>query len=387
MKVLFNASTLVKGGALQVATSLIRHALNNNSRGVDWHFALSKEVAVELAENELAQLKVISTIFETSPARSRSARNKLKELYASLGSDVVFTLFGPAYVEFKGPHICGVADGWVTHSGWLAFCALGSVRSATRMLLTIGYKAFWFKKASIWVVEANNAKQGLINRLRIDPEAVYVVPNTCSQFYRGRQVTAHIPKKGERLRLICLSAYFPGKNLEIIPEIARHILDVRAQFDFEFVITLPTNEIGLKRILEKAKSLGVEKHVCNVGPVRVSEGVDVYRSCHIAFLPSLLETFSANYPEAMAMKLPIVTTDLGFARDACKDAALYYHPKNARSAAEIILRLVDDPATWKRLVECGTRVLEELPTPEQRFERYVDIIKACKVGKRYSRIN
>lgn len=380
MKVLFNASTLVKGGALQVATAFIRHALTD-SGGVDWYFALSKEVVRELAEDDLSKLETCSTVFEISPSRSKSARRKLANLHASLGSDVVFTLFGPAYVEFKGPHICGVADGWVTHSNWLAFLALGSVRSAARMALTIVYKAFWFRRANVWVVEANNAKQGLIDRLKIIPESIHVVSNTCSQFYRIRQIESCIPEKGEKMRLICLSANFPGKNLKIIPEVARHILDMDAQFDFEFVITLPTNDAGLKRIIDKAKLLDVEKHICNIGPVRVSEARDVYERCHIAFLPSLLETFSANYPEAMAMKKPIVTTDFGFARDVCKDAALYYKPRNAKSAAEKIVKLVGDPITWRRLVDCGSRVLEGLPTPEERFDQYVNIIKACYAGK------
>lgn len=380
IKVLFNASTLVKGGALQVAVAFIRQALNDKA-GVDWHFALSKEVVRELSADELALLEACSTVFEISPSRSKSARKKLMDLHATLGSDVAFTLFGPAYVEFKGPHILGVADGWVTHSNWLAFHALGSMRSAVRMALMIAYKAFWFRKANVWIVEANNAKQGLIDRLKIRPESIHVVSNTCSQFYRNRQVEGRIPDKGEKIRLICLSAYYRGKNLEIIPEVARHILDMDAQLDFEFVITLPTDDCGLKGIIEKAKSLGVEKNICNIGPVRVSEGVDVYESCHIAFLPSLLETFSANYPEAMAMKKPIVTTDLGFAHDACKDAALYYPPRNAQSAAAQIVKLAGDPTIWKQLVDCGSRVLEGLPTPEGRFAQYVDIIKACNAGK------
>ena len=375
MKVLFNASTLVKGGALQVATAFIREALNNNG-SVDWHFALSKEVISELAEGELAQLEACSTVFDISPSRSKTARNKLADLQASVGADVVFTLFGPAYVAFKGPHICGVADGWVTHSTLLAFHALGSVASALRMISVIVYKAFWFRKANVWIVEANNAKQGLINRLRIKPDSIHVISNTCSQFYRNRPVETHPLIKTKKIKLLCLSAYYRGKNLDIIPEVARHILDMNAQLDFEFVITLPTNDKGYQGIIKRAKVLGVEEHICNIGPVRVSEGPEVYENCHIVFLPSLLETFSANYPEAMAMKKPIVTTDLGFAHDACKDAALYYEPRNAKSAAEKILTLISDPIMWERLVDCGTMVLEELPTPEERFNQYLSIIKS-----------
>ena len=156
-----------------------------------------------------------------------------------------------------------------------------------------------------------------------------------------------------------------------------HIRAMNAQLDFEFVLTLPPDDSGLKQIIDKAKLLGVEEHICNIGTVRVSDGPDVYERCHISFLPSLLETFSANYPEAMAMKRPIVTTDLGFAHDACKDAALYYEPRNAKAAAEKILMLVNSTDLWARLVDNGSKVLAELPTPEQRFERYIEIIKSC----------
>lgn len=380
MKVLFNGSTLVKGGALQVAIAFIRHALEDNG-DVDWRFVLSVQIAKELTEGELARLEPYATIFEVSPARSRVARIKLKDLDVATGPDIVFTLFGPAYVKFKGVHVCGVADGWVTHSSRMTFQALGSVSDAALMFLKIIYKFFWFKKASVWIVEAQNAKQGLIKRLRIAPEAIHVVPNTCSQFYRSRQADARPPRDGQKVRLLCLSAYYRHKNLEIIPEVARHILALNNRLNFEFVLTLPTDDCGFGKIVSKARSLGVEEYIQNVGPIRVSEGPAVYESCHIAFLPSLLETFSANYPEAMAMKRPIVTTDLAFARDVCKDAALYYQPTNPKSAAETILLLVNDPLVWNQLLVNGSRVLAELPTPEERFSRYVEIFKACHAEK------
>lgn len=357
-----------------MATSFIRHAMHNPA-GLDWHYALSKAVAQELSQAEYAHIAPFTTVFDISPARSEPIRKRLIKLHADFRSDVVFTLFGPAYVKFKGPHICGVADGWVTHSSLLAFKALGSVSSAIRMLLTIVYKAYWFKKANAWIVEAEPAKQGLIRRLGIKPELIHVISNTCSQFYRNKKVESNFPQDREKIRLLCLSAYFPGKNLKILPKIADQLQVMNPKLDFEFVLTLSENDEGFKRIIAEAQLLGVEKHICNIGPVPVSKGPGVYERCHILFHPSLLETFSANYPEAMAMKRPIITTDLGFAHDACQDAALYYQPRNARSAATQILNLIDNPATWIRLVDNGSRVLQGLNTPEERFDRYINIIK------------
>ena len=97
----------------------------------------------------------------------------------------------------------------------------------------------------------------------------------------------------------------------------------------------------------------------------------MYRTCDICFLPTLLETFSANYPEAMAIGLPIVTTDLGFAHDVCDDAALYFHPRDPRAAAAAIFRLLDDPQLWQRQIERGKKVLARFPSPEARYQAYV----------------
>lgn len=45
----------------------------------------------------------------------------------------------------------------------------------------------------------------------------------------------------------------------------------------------------------------------------------------------------------MKMEKPIITSDLGFARSICQDAALYFKPRDARSAVEQIERLLDNP--------------------------------------------
>ena len=118
----------------------------------------------------------------------------------------------------------------------------------------------------------------------------------------------------------------------------------------------------------------------NIGVVAIIDGPETYRGCHMTFLPSVLETFTANFPESMAMARPIVTTDLQFSRDICGDAAAYYEPKNPVSAAELILKLIDDREHWERLVRNGKRALTRFPDPRQKYERYRNILRNV-VGK------
>jgi glycosyltransferase involved in cell wall biosynthesis len=106
----------------------------------------------------------------------------------------------------------------------------------------------------------------------------------------------------------------------------------------------------------------------------VADGPDLYKSADICLLPTLLETFSATYPEAMAMGLPIVTTDLGFAHDVCDDAALYFRPQDAQAAADCILRLVDDPQLWTQQIARGKEILKRYPTPQERYDQYIALL-------------
>jgi len=374
LRVLLNATTLVKGGALQAAASFVRAAILN-SGGVAWWFALSpalreqvEGLGVILPER---RLRVISP----TPARSKQARRELFGMEREVQPQVVFTFFGPAYVRFRAPHLCGVAVPWVTHSTWLAYWGLGVTLDLVIMPLEMLYKGLWFKKANGWVVEAPCAKAGLIKRLRLPEERICIIPNNCGEHYLGRQQSVRFPEGSGVVRVLTLSAYYLHKNLEIIPRVARILADRCPSRRFEFVVTLPYHDKGWARIRRAARALGVEHGVVNEGTVPVSAGPDLYDRCHICFLPSLLETFSANYPEAMARGLPIVTTDLPFAHDACRDAACYFIAKNARSAADAIIRLVEDEGVWQGLVARGRRVLSELPRPEEKYALYIEAIR------------
>jgi len=113
----------------------------------------------------------------------------------------------------------------------------------------------------------------------------------------------------------------------------------------------------------------------NVGRVTLNEVIELYRSAHICFMPSLLETFSASYPEAMAMGRPIVASDLDFARAVCKEAAVYFRAASPAAAADAVLRLIGDQVLWDECIDNGRQVLETLPTARRKYEMFVASIR------------
>ncbi|HJP05769.1 MAG: hypothetical protein CL799_02385 [Chromatiales bacterium] len=375
MDVLVNATTLVKGGGIQVAASFIAEAEAVPS-DINWHYALSTEVAEELASLNIKTPG--ATIFDNSPSRDKSQRKRLETLERTLGPDVVYTVFGPAYARFTAPHLCGVAVGWVTHSTRLAFSILPGWLSRLQTFLKCIYKGLWLRIADHWIVEADAARQGLNRRLRIPLSRVTVVPNSCAAVFNNTGLDpVSRPQLSDTLRLLYVSAYYPHKHIEFIPEVAAALTDIEPGKSFEFILTLPDDDENTARIMQNAVDLGVGKRLKNAGRVSLNGVIGLYRDAHICFMPSLLETFSATYPEAMALGRPIVTTDLDFAHAVCGDAAEYYSPLDARDAARAILRLAASDRLWDARQKAGARVLAGLPTARQKYELYVEAIRAA----------
>jgi len=374
MKILVNASTIVVGGGIQNTFSFVREALNDDA-GHEWHLALSESVASEL-QREFPEAAAKARIFAnaTTPARNRAARCRLQAIEAEIQPDCVFTYNGPAYVKFRAPHLLGFATPWVTHPSWLAYRTLSFPIEWIKTALASKYKAHWFRFADSWVTETNVSKSGLARRLGLDANQVFVVSNSCGPYYFAQQCERPFPRPGGVLRLLCFAAAYPHKRLELLPLVAQKLDLLCPGLNFEFVVTLPEDSPTLLAIRKNAAALGVSSRIKNEGRIGVTDGPQLYQSCDVCFMPTVLETFSATYPEAMAMGLPIVTSDVQFASDVCQDAALYFEANDAAAAAECIRRLITDEATWRGLIAKGKTVLSGLPTARQKYDAYMRIL-------------
>ena len=371
-RILLNATTLPKGGGIQACVSFIHLSLEC-SRDIEWIYVVSQIVKDELHKFPIKIEDNRLVVFNESPAKNAASRERLLKLSEDLEPDAVFTFFGPAYVKFKMPHLCGVADGWVTHSTRLAYQSLGSITSKILTFMRCVYKGYWYRFSDQWVVEADCAKKGLMRRIRVLEESVHVVKNTCAQHYNEGVGKPYVFDTEKNINILTLSSYYPHKNLNIIPYIAQH-LKMMGYDDFQFIITIQKETPEEGRIIELCESLDVADCVNNVGPVSIVDGPALYAAVDIVLQPSLLETFSANYPEAMAQEKPIVTTDLDFAHDICEDAALYYPARDAKSAAECIGRLITNDGLVNNLKLNGKKILDKLPSSKDKYYAYESIL-------------
>lgn len=370
---LLNGASIVVGGGIQSCTAFVRYLI---ARGISERcfFVVSDEIHQELLKFgvDIASMGGVVTI--DAPSKHLATRRLLADVERKCKPAVVFTFFGPSYVKFRAKHICGVADGWVTHSTPLAFKTLRGWSAKLRMLAALIYKAFHFRRADYWIVEHDCAKQGLIRRLRLAPGKISVVPNNCAPHYVASTERTVLLEETAKCRILVFGAYYPNKRLEIIPLVAKALRSLDQEFSFEFIITVKPGLPICDELATSLKRIGLNHSFKNIGPIPLRDGPALYRSCDVVFHPSVLETFSAVYPEAMAMAVPIVTSDLDFARSICGEGALYFNPNDPGDAAKKIHEVHTNVNARKRLIERARKRQSDMPTIDQNHKSLVDII-------------
>jgi glycosyltransferase involved in cell wall biosynthesis len=181
-----------------------------------------------------------------------------------------------------------------------------------------------------------------------------LAPNAVSEFLMppATDCPARLRGRRESLKLLALAKYYPHKNLEIIFEsYRRYRHELR---DTMCVLTIhPNQHPRANKMLEAVQQEGLANQIVNVGPVSHERLTDYFIHTDAMILPTLLESFSGSYLEAMHFGRPILTSDLDFAHGVCGEAAEYFNPWDSGSVRDAIIRLRDDPDLRERLVRAG----------------------------------
>ena len=291
-----------------------------------------------------------------------------KDLEKKIKPDVVFTTTGPAYWRPKAPHLVGYN---LPHHVYPESPYLKQVTLYRKMrwkIKRVLVKYFFTRDADAIVVQTDDVKERLIKLL--GKANVVTVSNTYSPFYNNPVVfLARLPaKQADEFRLLTLSAWYPHKNLTIIPKVVDMLLEKGIK-NVRFILTLP------KEIFDKEFPEKYAAYIINTGPVKVAEAPSLYNECDAMFLPTLLECFSASYAEAMVMGKPILTTDMGFAKTVCGNAAIYFNPVDGKDIAAKILLVMNDKQLQADLINKGKKRMGYFGTSKQRTEEYLSICK------------
>ena len=174
------------------------------------------------------------------------------------------------------------------------------------------------------------------------------------------------------VRLLYPTVYYPHKNLEILLDLAGLIKTGRLAY--RIVTTIDPETDASKLYLDSIVDRGLQDIIINVGQVPLNQMHSLYKQCDALLMPTLLESFSIVYLEAMHHGLPIFTSDMWFAHAVCGDAAIYFDPFDAKGILSAIEKVMPDPSVKIRQINSGNRQLALFPSWEKNFATYQNYI-------------
>ncbi|MBN2582458.1 MAG: glycosyltransferase [Planctomycetes bacterium] len=205
-------------------------------------------------------------------------------------------------------------------------------------------------------VERFRKAMGFAGRMGVCPNAVsQLVQNGTADPPMPEAIGAH----SDRFKLFLLSRYYEHKNFRGMVEMFRRHSEALKNV-VVFTTVSPEHGSAARYFLREIEKPPVRGRIVNVGPLKQQDLAGYYLHCDALFLPTLLESFSGTYLEAMHFGMPILTSDLDFARAVCGDAALYFDPWKPASMCEAIVRLSNDSDMARDLVEKGRRQLPKV---------------------------
>ena len=377
LRILVNATTVVIGGGVQVADSFIRELANYPEHR--FLVLCSPQVTRSLGDTsalpEQVRLVPFPRIgFGGTLDRLLRRNPKLDAAVREFRADAVFTVFGPSYWRPRVPHVCGWARGYDIYTDSPFYRRIPPLFKLKLALLRKLHRYMFRRDADVLFVESGDARDRLH---RVFPrKRIEVVGNTYHQLFDApeRQEEFGLPPF-DGATLLTLSADYPHKNLRIIPEVARCLKAKHPEFRFRFAVSLTSEALGIPEG-------EVPEWLLPLGAVPIRKCPSLYRQSSIMFLPTLVECFTASYPEAMRMRVPIVTTDLSFAHGICGDAAEYFSPTDPAAAGEAIYRAATDAGLRERLVSAGAERLKSFDDSRTRAQKFIRLLEESAAAGR-----
>ncbi len=151
--------------------------------------------------------------------------------------------------------------------------------------------------------------------------------------------------------ILSVGALIEAKGFDIIPEIAA-LLTRKGMVDVQFLLI---GEGPLRDLIEgKAARLGVKDRIVLLGRKKFNETIKYYRAADLLIHPARYEGYGLVIREAMAAGTPVITTDVGGARDLVENGVDgYIEERDAEKMAERITFLLSDNELREKMGERG----------------------------------
>lgn len=371
MIILLNASNLKKGGGIQVGDSLCCSLKKYPQHKFIVVCSSFMKSTIDRISGYNNVVSYEYTMTYKSPSLLMFGRDKfMDDLVERYKVDCVLSVFGPVVWVPKCTHVSGFARPHLVIPESPYYSRFSRKELIVEKLRNVILKKCFERTAKVYFTENPFISQRLE---KLIPSAkVVTISNYYNQIFDNPEQWQQVSlPEFDGTTLLTVSAAYPHKNMEIAVGVAKILKEEHPEFNFRFVYTINKEDLNVEANGINEKLLA--ENFVFTGKVDISECPSLYSQADIEFMPTLLECFTATYPEAMRMELPIITTDVEFARGLCKDAAVYYDPLSAKDAADAIYKVATNKLLKNDLISKGKRRLKDFDNYEQRCDKIIKL--------------
>jgi glycosyltransferase involved in cell wall biosynthesis len=234
------------------------------------------------------------------------------------------------------------------------------------------------KSADAIVAIGEQTKQDLIDKLKVDPQRIEVVYQSCSSnFYQllppealeATRIRYELPKNF----LLYVGAITAAKNITAIV----HALKLLPPEHTLPLVVVGRESSYLPQLQEEIAKLELEERVIFKTPA----GEDlpaIYQLATIFTFPSLFEGFGIPIIESLFSGTPVITTDEAVFKEAGGDGSRYIDPTSPKELAKMIASLLDHPDQREEMSKRGRIYVQRFhqkATTQKMFDLYRKILE------------
>lgn len=204
------------------------------------------------------------------------------------------------------------------------------------------------KKAHRLIAVSEFTRDQITQRFGISRDCITVIPNTIeADWYRPN---TNIPARNGYL--LCSSGEAPHKNLH--GALRAFSLYLKKSKDYSRTLKVvgvkPRFHAVFKRV---AEGLGVSGAVEFLPYLHRHDLQGIVRKADLFFFPSFVEGFGIPLLEALACRVPVVTSGVGSLPEIAGKGAYFFDPTSVEEMADALQRVINDPELRARLTEEG----------------------------------
>lgn len=218
-------------------------------------------------------------------------------------------------------------------------------------LKRIGYRMIInraIKKSEKILVPSNFVKEEIIKYFKIVPQKIVVTYEAAEEEYFEKHQSSIVNRQSA---LLYVGNAYPHKNLECLLD-ALGILNTKYKIpNTKLILVCPRDTFSdrLKSEINKRNLADVELK----GYLSVIELARLFSEATAYVFPSLSEGFGIPGLNAMAVGIPVISSEIPTLKEVYGDAALYFNPKDPGDIAAKIKKVLIDKETRTVLVEKG----------------------------------